>query len=219
MFRDSNGDAVMSATFYVPFEDSELINGARNFRADGGNRTVIHGVDRAGLATLGRDDILYVIAHGRYGSGSEIVGEVKGRVYGKRRATMTASQLADALVEDGLPKNFGDLRLIVCWGGYMGGDKAWGSHTLKRKEGDAPFAGQLCGALKGRGYQRIIVTGYRGTVSFSPREGGPTVSSLMTNLKPSRLIMETLARGYAGGLRPNASGALTLDDDSRTVWH
>jgi hypothetical protein len=112
---------------------------------------------------LGDPDTLFVLAHGLKSTASEIAGRIG---LFKRMATMTAPRLAAALEKDGLTKRFGDVRLLVCWGGYVGGETSWGKNKLKRKAAAAPFAGQLCSALKGRGYYRMILTGYIGSVGY-----------------------------------------------------
>jgi hypothetical protein len=221
----------------VPFADPDLVWGAQHFRVGAVAPAVVLAGDAGPpppLADLGRADMLYILAHGRESSGSEIAGVVPGRAWGTRIAYMTAPELAALLVRKGLRRDFGDLRLMVCWGGYVGGNDAIQQgrgrppETLRRNAGQAPFAGQLCGALKGLGFTRIQVTGYRGQISYISSTGftkDSTLSNLGNTLNDGRLTMSEL--GAANRLAPTgtmqlggeARRTLSLDNDSRTVWY
>jgi len=201
----------------VPFDDEDLIHGAGQFRVGGVAPEVV--TPGAGtLSDLGRDDILYVLAHGRYSSGSEIVGIVKGHLWGTRRSTMKAADLAEFLRGKGLPTSFGDLRLLVCWGGYVGDSVTDGGHTLKRSSEQAPFAGQLCSVLKDKfGFTRIRVTGYRGMVSYVGKGKKTTISTVMVDLPGSSMVMDDF--GVALKNNKATGNTFTLDNKSRTVWY
>ena len=151
--------------FYVTFDDPDLIDAAT--RSAGNNPVLVHGRHNLRLEQhYMRTGTLSIVAHGGFNSGSLIGGMVDGA-----RLTLTAAELAEQISTDDLPRGWGDIRLIVCWGGYVGGTvENWtvaglGTATLKREAGEAPFAGQLCSALKAEGYYRMIVTGYRGAVT------------------------------------------------------
>jgi hypothetical protein len=220
----------VAVIIYVPFEDEDLIAGAGHFAlpTPAGKpkmpklSVVLRGAGPAALSKLAGSDILYVIAHGRYGKGSEIVGIVKGRIFGTRKATMTAAALANALVDDGLSSAFGDVRLIVCWGGYVGGNVTTGGHELRRKNTEAPFAGQLCSALKGKGFKRIQVTGYNGAVSYSGKGSNATLTSVISNLADTETKEKFGAamKLSADPLRedPHRKSFGTLSTEGRTVW-
>jgi hypothetical protein len=165
--------------FYVPFDDPTLVGPARHSAGDN-NPVFVHGKDRIVVRPdHAQTTALFVVAHGGVNSGSLVGGTVDGAL-----RTMTAVQLADQISMDDLPLGWGDVRLIVCWGGYVGGPVAdyavagLGTSTLKRETDKAPFAGQLCSALRCEGYFRMIVTGYRGAVSsnksvvYSDGKGG-----------------------------------------------
>ena len=115
---------------YVPFNDESLIYGARHMTDD--TTVFVHGASGMSLKSLHEDTPLFVVAHGRYSRADQIGGEVKG-FFGKKTVFLTASELMNYLSKDGLPRRFLDLRLMVCWSGYVGGESRWGSHTLKRK--------------------------------------------------------------------------------------
>jgi len=213
---------------YLPFDDPDLVSGAQHYRDGVGATTVhIHGTPSASLAEIGEKDTLFIFAHGRESTGSQIAGMVKGRISGTRMATMTATDLAKALEGDKLGKKVGDIRLLVCWAGYVGGKTAWGADgdILKRKTSDTPFAGQLCSALKKRGYFRMIVTGYRGTVSYSGRS---YLSQAMITGSDGEYMgpHEQFTRPFNDGgsahvkmVGDQAHTRLSMDTDSRTVWY
>ncbi len=212
---------------YLPFNDEDLIAGAQHY-SDGVGETEIHihGTKSASLADVGEKGTLFILAHGRESTGSQIAGIVKGRVYGTRMATMTATDLAKALEGDKLSKKVGDLRLLVCWGGYVGGETLWGKDQdlLKRKASDVPFAGQLCSALKKRGYFRMIVTGYRGTVLYGKKftlqevwVKGSDEELMGQNEKFTRPFNDPTAHVKMTG--DKVQSWLSMDSDSRTVWY
>jgi hypothetical protein len=209
---------------YVPFNDADLIYGAERMTARDGE-TYFHGADGPSLRDLAPGATLYLMAHGRYSRGDQICGEVPGRITGTRYVYLTAAQLAKQLTKDGLPKNFGDLRLMVCWGGYMGGNQTWGTHTLQRKATEAPFAGQLCSAMKPT-FKRIMVTGYTGEVLFPKRGSTVTPQGIWIENPAGQEIRTTDTGGVAprftesttaAGDKPRTVG--TLDNANRTVWH
>lgn len=215
---------------YVPFDAPDLIESATN--SAGGTPVCVHGKSKLGIAPEHeKTGILHVVAHGGFKSGSLIGGTVGGTF-----ATLTAIQLAEALFDDGLPRGWDDLRLLVCWGGYVGGSvTSWtvagvGTATLNRDAGEAPFAGQLCSALKGRGFYRMIVTGYRGAISFrhwvysdgpggaSDRDRGEPLTldfQAMSNAQNREVVVRT----KDGGVEKVTRSFLTQDNASRTVWY
>jgi len=215
---------------YVPFQDDELVLGAGQMSSnkEGARGLYVHGAGpKRPLAALNEKETLFLLAHGRYSRGDQIAGTVAGRVYGKRSVTLSAGELAAQLIQDGLSQSFGDLRLLVCWGGYTGTTHNHKSkltdagHTVTRKAGAAPFAGLLCAALKGKGFRRIIVTGYTGTVKFPTNKGvfvnkvtigTPDGNSHDTDDKNSPTLMELLSK-----IAPGQPGSLTNND--RSVWY
>jgi hypothetical protein len=212
---------------YVPFNDPELITGANNYigenevnprPAAAGPKVRIHGTNGASLNDLGSKDTLHILAHGRESRGNQIAGMVDGYLWGKRMVTMTAQELAAALRADGLALSAGDVRLMVCWGGYVGGSKVWGDDgTLKRTATEAPFAGQLCSALKALGYYRMVVTGYRGSVLFSTNH---TKLNTVLVRDESNNLMDNHSQALNAPLTlAKHTHALTLDTASRTVWY
>lgn len=205
--------------FYVPFDDPELVELATN---SAGNRPVlVHGRHNLRLEQYYvRTSTLFIVAHGGFNSGSLIGGMVGGV-----RMALTAAQLAEQISMDDLPHGWGDIRLIVCWSGYIGGTvKDWVlttasgavTATLNRDAGQAPFAGQLCSALKAEGYDRMIVTGYRGAVSstrnvvYSDGKGGASDRQEPDGDPLMRPLSDAIH-----GVGPK----LTLDTASRTVWY
>lgn len=215
-------------TICVPFLDFDLIGGAGKFRVAAGmgdgtskkkspEKAKIVTPIIGSLSSLTPKDTLYVMAHGRYASSSEILGLVGPF---KVKKTMTASDLAAFLAKKGLQQNFIDLRLIVCWGGYVGGDFDYGKNVLKRTSGQAPFAGQLCGVMKEK-YKNIRVTGYRGEAQYYSKNKKGTLDELPVQLPGS-------SSPISGGLLTNSmtydslkdvGGFATFDNDSRTVWY
>jgi len=231
---------------YLPFNDTNetagqgggLVEGAKAFYIDPGGPEMgadgtyrqkmplkpnicIHGTPSASLARVGLKDTLYVMAHGRESTSTQIAGFVRGRLSGTRMATMTAAELARALEGDNLSKRVGDLRLLVCFGGYVGGEIPFGrdGDILKRKEGEAPFAGQLCSALKGRGYSRMVVTGYRGVYAYG--EASPNVVVRGSNGKT--IGHEGFGRSFNNPAftAPDFEGRrwVSMDTNARTVWY
>jgi hypothetical protein len=147
---------------------------------------------------------------------------VDGYLWGKRMVTMTANELANALLADKLTRTIGDIRLLVCWGGYVGSSVAdWnGEGTLKRKQTDAPFAGQLCGALKSLGYDRVMVTGYKGSVLYNTQN---PCRNLAVSGSDGHLLANPEPLGSS--MRPTTLDQLSLgckvfslDSATRTVW-
>ncbi|MBB3999872.1 hypothetical protein [Aureimonas pseudogalii] len=216
---------------YLPFDDEELKHGADHYSQVA--KVFLHGT-KVDLSSIGSGDILYIFAHGRYGGGSQIVGTVKGFFGGNKTAYKTASEVASELAGYKLPKNFKDLRALVCWGGYVGGNTEWGKHTLRRVEGQAPFAGQLCSALKGKGYTNLNVTGYTGTVSFVGAKAPSYLSDILVtqggagaqavkvgklgdaNSFAERDMPQTRARS---GMSEQQGVNRSLSDSNRTVWY
>ena len=210
---------------YVPFNDESLIYGARHMTDD--TTVYVHGASGMSLSRLHEDTPLFVVAHGRYSRADQIGGVVKG-FFGNKTVFLTAAELAKYLKNDGLPLRSGDVRLMVCWSGYVGGDSQWGSHTLSRKADAAPFAGLLCAAMKTTGFRRIVVTGYTGEVLMpsptSARAGGVVIDGITGGRTRT-----TDADRSLGGLAMSASVVPggdkrrrtvgTLDNAYRTVWH
>jgi hypothetical protein len=213
--------------FYVPFDDPSLVGPARNSAGDN-NPVFVHGKDRILVRPdHARTTALFVVAHGGFLSGSVIGGTVGGVL-----RKMTAVELADQISMDDLPLGWGDVRLIVCWGGYVGGPVAdytvagLATATLKREAGEAPFAGQLCSALKAAGYFRMIVTGYRGAVTsnksvvYSDGKGGASDRQAPDGDPLTRRLSD-LSQFDAdrSPLHRGAGRTLTLDTASHTVWY
>jgi hypothetical protein len=150
---------------YLPFVDTQLIEYAgrlNDYRRTQGmheeGAVFVHGPGRV-LGRIGADDILYVLAHGRQSTNNEIAGMVHGLFGRTTQKNMTAASLAKQMQGGGLTTRFADLRLLVCWAGLF---------RTRGGVNQVPFAGQLCSALKGRGYSRIMVTGFNGAVAMQP---------------------------------------------------
>ncbi|MES2070096.1 MAG: hypothetical protein V4488_07095 [Pseudomonadota bacterium] len=125
------------------------------------------------------------------------------------------------LITDGLLRDIGDIRLLVCWSGLG-------------RRGEVPFAGQLSAAMKNRGFHRVIITGYTGAIEmlasasnliissgFNPHgpavnamqgatvDGGGAVPGVANVGDETRSLTQlVMARGSAAGLGPN-----------KTVWY
>jgi hypothetical protein len=162
------------AQFYIPFNDPWLIDGAKYANEQ---RAKTHKdkcnavyVGKSGdLKTMGKDDKndpLLILAHGRRSTNDQIAGKLLEQTW----VYLTPTELAAQMVDDGLPLDISDVRLVACWTGYTGGayTNAEG-HTVHRTEGQAPFAGQFSSALKGKTCKRVIVTGYKGEVYLPDR--------------------------------------------------
>jgi len=212
--------------FYVPIGAPDLVESAR--KTAGANPVFVHGTGRILVRPdHTRTGALFVVAHGGFQRGSVIGGMIGGVM-----RTLTAPQLAEQISMDDLPSDWGDLRLIVCWGGYVGGPvKDWnvagvGIGTLQREAGTAPFAGQLCSALRSEGYNRMIVTGYRGAVNadrnvvFSDGKGGATDRQEPDGDPLMRAFFDP-AQFTTGERALHGASIRTfkLDTASRTVWY
>jgi len=205
---------------YVPFKDKELIIGAARVVDRHGGELLVHGQTSRCLSTITAKDTLYVLGHGRYSRGDQICGEVPGYLSGTRSVKLTAGELAKQLVSDGLTTSLGDLRLMMCWGGYGGGTIQFDKHTLTRNEAKPPFAGQLCSAMKARGYTRIIVTGYSGMVLFPNAKGAVPEGIWLTNKSGNLVITDDKGSQSLWELMKKATGKTgTLDNANRTVWY
>jgi hypothetical protein len=81
-----------------------------------------------------------------------------------------------------------------------------------------PFAGQLCSALKGRGYSRIMVTGFNGAVAMQPTRNVVIEPGDVDGNQNA--IMAALAdRGQTervGGLRSTRDSGQSMADIVRT---
>lgn len=175
------------AQFYVPFNDPELIDGAEYANEKNSDKrkfVYVTGSKPKVLVDMAKDDPLLILAHGRYSTADQIAGVLKD----KTEVYLTAAQLVTQMVTDGLPFDVSDGRLLVCWSGYTGGAYQ-AKHTVKRTEGDAPYAGQLSSGLKGAGCKRVIVTGYTGEV-YLPNRNKPA-------LDPNVVVMDR--SGQDGG--------------------
>ena len=215
---------------YLPVNDAQLVKDAddiaywRHQRGQGRGRQVlaVHGTDSARLAAdMSREETLYLLVHGR-GSTSNQVGGVVGKTtgwFGKEKDQveyLTAPQLADRMVEDGIPQHLGDLRLMVCWAGKS------------QKKNEVPFAGQLCSALKGKGFKRIIVTGYIGAMLMAPSTKNLIIQTADGPAKPSMALRADGREILDGFVNTNDQGQSLFDmmkdgslNDvfSRTVWY
>ena len=150
---------------YLPIADPDLIQYAGElnaFRRGQGmhdeGAVFVHGSDRV-LGRVGPNDVLYVLAHGRETTNDSVAGLVRGWFGRTTQKNITAAALARQMQDDGLTTRFADLRLLVCWAGLF---------RVRGGANQVPFAGQLCSALKGRGYSRIMVTGFNGAVIMQP---------------------------------------------------
>ena len=205
---------------YVPFQDPGLVIGASRIVKTYGGEAFVHGKTANCLSTITGKDTLYVLGHGSYSRGDQICGEVPGYVYGTRVATLTPVELAAQFIADGLTKNLGDLRLMMCWGGYGGGTIQFGTHTLTREQEKPPFAGQLCGAMKARSYNRIIVTGYSGMVLFPAAKGVVPQGVWLSDKNDKMVITDDKGSQSLMDLMKTVVGKNgTLNDANRTVWY
>jgi hypothetical protein len=114
-------------------------------------------------------DKVYILAHGiknQQDSGALTIGVKRGAQYVPDGTSLTgysvqggawkfypADELARHLEKEGLPKTFVDLRLFCCSAGLK---------TTDQGNPVAPYAQRLKAALTARGYNAIVVTGYRG---------------------------------------------------------
>lgn len=205
---------------YVPFKDADLTLGAGRIVKTYGGEVIIHGQTAGGLKSITAQDTLYVLGHGRYSRGDQICGEVPGYFSGTRSVQLTAVELAKQFISDGLTKSLGDLRLMMCWGGYSGGTIEFGKHTLTREQEKPPFAGQLCGAMKARAFSRIIVTGYTGMVLFPKAKGAVPNGVWLTDRKDDLIITnDTGSQSLMDLMRAVVGTKGTLNDANRTVWY
>jgi hypothetical protein len=206
---------------YVPFNAQDLVVGAKLLSEKAGGSYCVHSYLGKPLATLTQNDTLYIIAHGRRSRGDQICGETRKNSY----SYLSAAQLAKQLRKDGLPKNVGDVRLMVCWSGYVGGATPWkegaATHTLQRTAGEAPFAGQLCAALKNSGYNRMIVTGFTGEVTFPKANGIVVPNGVWLTDKDDNLVItqDNGARTLSQLLALCDGTTGSLSNSNRTVWY
>lgn len=201
---------------YLPFADTDLITYAGKLNAtrraifdmhDQG-AIIVHGSGRV-LGTIGADDILYVLAHGRESTNNEIAGEVRGLFGRKTQKNMSAATLAGHLQDDGLTTRLADLRLLVCWAGLF---------RERGGKNQVPFAGQLCGALKSRGYSRIMVTGFNGAVVMQPTRNvviEPGEIEGKQNSFMAAIADQGLTQG-SGGLRSSRDTGQSMADIIQT---
>lgn len=215
---------------YLPVNDAELVTYANNVtyfrqqRRRPGEREMVavHGRDSARLtAGLGRADTLYLLVHGRESTSNQ-VGGVVGKTtgwFGKVKDQveyLTAPQLADRMIADGVPSHLGDLRMMVCWAGKA------------QKKNEIPFAGQLCSALKGRGFNRIIVTGFIGAMLMDATAKNLIIQTDDGPAKPSMAGRADRGEMLEGFVNTKDQGQSLFDmmkdgslNDvfSRTVWY
>jgi hypothetical protein len=200
---------------YLPLADTELIEYAgqlNDYRRTHGmhdeGAVLVHGAGRV-LGGIRADDILYVLAHGRESTNNAVAGMVRGMFGRTTQKNMTAAAVAKQMQDDGLTTRLADLRLLVCWAG------------LYRTRGGAnqvPFAGQLCSALKGRGYSRIMVTGFNGAVIMQPTRNVVIEPGEVEGNQGARMAMAAdmgLTQGV-GGLRSTRDTGQSMADIIRT---
>ena len=117
-------------------------------------------------------DKVYILAHGiktPTSGGALVIGVKRGAQYVADGASLTgysvqggawkyypAGELAKHLEKEGLPKTFVDLRLFCCSAGLA---------ATHQGNPVAPYAQRLKNALVARGYNAIVVTGYRGDLN------------------------------------------------------
>lgn len=219
-------------SIYLPIDDPELQYGAERFVGAAEIYTHGKGVDLSGLDER---HILYIFAHGRNSSGGSICGSVKG-LFGEKIVRKTAAEVASELVKAKLPKSIRDIRALVCWGGYVGGSREWEAggqkRLLSRNAAEAPFAGQLCSALKGKGYKMLTVTGYTGSVGFTKQGARGALGAVHVQQESDvaawiadTMFNETLSLSEAG-TRPRSGMGVerkgntgSLNNADRTVWY
>lgn len=206
---------------YVPFKDKELMIAAARAAHKLGGTSFVHGETSKCLSTITDKDTLYVLGHGRYSRGDQICGEVPGYFSGTRSVRLTAVDLAKQLVSDGLTKKLGDLRLMMCWGGYSGATTEWGKHTLTRDPEKPPFAGQLCSAMKAVNFSRIIVTGYTGTVLFAPEKSPNVPTGIWLRNQAGNLVYtdDKGSQSLLDFFKTVEGKTRSLNDANRTVWY
>lgn len=121
------------------------------------------------LSTVQAGDKLWVLSHGisaTDGDGAVVIGNKRGGVLksafiggltveGGTYKLYHVDRLARAIDKEGLTKNFVDLRLYCCNAGL--------GATYKGRQLQ-PFAERLKQALVGRGYNQVVVKGFRGSL-------------------------------------------------------
>lgn len=229
---------------YLPIMAEDLFDFATNWNnsraalgfKDAASGVFVHGRGAKPLSGIGRNDTLFLLCHGSEKSPSRIGAQVGTRktLFGRKPVyeVISATECADRMVADGLTRELGDLRLLVCWAG------------MGRKREKAPFAGQLCAALKDRGFYRIIVTGYTGAVQMTPYARNVLISPGLTrrthNTNQAAWVDQNPAGFQKAGLantgNPNTTleemfkqavadangrsgGSFSLSDAFRTVWY
>jgi hypothetical protein len=214
---------------YLPVNDPDLVTCARD--ANGYRQHVlrvaepygifVHGTDSGDLSGVTRNQTLYVLVHGRSSTSNQvggITGTKKGW-FGKTKQVvefLNAVELAQRMVIDGLTRDLGDLRLMACWAGK----------AQKKKE--TPFAGQLCSALKEKGFWRIIVTGFTGAVLQSMSTRNLLIQTRGTGVKPGEAVTVDEGGNVPGVYNTQDRGQSLYDlmtakqlnqVDTKTVWY
>ncbi|MBW0000054.1 MAG: hypothetical protein JO015_13215 [Verrucomicrobia bacterium] len=124
------------------------------------------------LSNVTAADKVYILAHGvkaQLNDGALSIGVQRGAQYVPDGNSLTgysaqggawkyysAIELARHLEKEGLPKTFVDLRLFCCSAGLT---------ATFQGNPVAPYAQRLKAALTARGYNAIVVTGYRGDLN------------------------------------------------------
>jgi hypothetical protein len=150
-----------------------------------------------------------VLAHGRESTNNEIAGMVRGWFGRSTQKNMTAASLAKQMQDGGLPRRFADMRLLVCWAGLF---------RTRDGTNQVPLAGQLCSALKSKGYSRIMVTGFNGAVTMQPsRNVVIEPGDVEGNQSPlmAALADQGQTKGV-GGLRSTRDSGQSMADIIRT---
>ncbi|MGC7839596.1 RHS repeat-associated core domain-containing protein [Pseudomonas wayambapalatensis] len=179
--RMARAGALPATTQSAYLEEAEYIENEVNIRLKVLKRLKVHSNAESGLLSrlAPGGSKLYISAHGEAGSGR------LAATYSPESAEIWSDDLAQELEAGGLPKDFQDIRVSACWSANAVEIESFDSDEIDRSafvatavgDGDdqsgpsttpRPFNVMLHSELTKKGFSKISVTGYSGTLWTYP---------------------------------------------------
>jgi hypothetical protein len=174
----------------------------------GMGKGIVRALGRGCLRGVRAGDTLYLVLHGDGVAGSKGVGagrgysreDLPGRIVwkagpGSTEKDYSPDDVARIIEAEGLTKGFIDLHMLTCGSGLEGGNDPNCVRSIAERVRDA---------MQARGYDRIRVTGYTGSINVGGGAGGFKVQTVSGN--GSIGLLDPPQAAVVFGLRPSIRG-------------